>query len=351
MNIKVVGGGVFGLSAASILSQRGHEVELFEAKEKIDENPLKGGKFEILHHEYGEDTPIYGPGVSAGRDGWLGIELRSHRKIYNETGFLYLTSNSTPEGWTAQSLKHVEAAGYKVHNLDLEEAKEKYPALTFRAATGCVFSERGGWLDTMEGLRGLLEFAKDMGTKVHMGTPIEDPSALKADAVIIATGPDIASHLPMFEEHLAHTRQQEITYKPQNPSAFKALPAWAFDYDTVGIKGVPADTDGRLTLSSRQPGEDAEDGEDEGRIALLKQFGEHFMNGLGAPIEKDCASTYTITSNNDFIMDAVPDKKGFYVLGGGCGHAFKFGLQLGLWCTDMIEGKDIPERFRWSQDR
>jgi glycine/D-amino acid oxidase-like deaminating enzyme len=346
MKIKVVGGGVFGLSAAAVLSQQGHEVALFEAKKDIDGNPLGGGKYEILHHEYGADTPIFGPGVSRGRDGWLGIELRSGRKIYHETGFLYLTSNSDPDGWAAQSLKNVQAAGYKVQNLELEEAKEKYPALNFRAATGCVLSERAGWLDAMEGLRGLLEFAKDMGVAVEMGSPVEAPLKLTADAVIIATGPHIAEHVAPLSAYVTKTRQEELIFQPADPAPFKSLPAWAFDYDTVGIKGAPADPEGRFTVSSRQRGAAANDGEDEDRKGLLDQFARHFMNGIDDAEAQTSASVYTATDSGDFFIDEAPDLKGYFVMGGGNGQAFKFGLQLGLWCADLLNGKPIPDRLR-----
>ena len=132
MKVKIVGGGVFGLSAAAELARRGHAVELFEAGEIPSEKGASRDISKALRLEYGPDTPFYAPAVTRARELWLDLEKRSGRKIYHESGFLCLSSRFEPGGWEYESFRHTKDAGYPVERLAVEEVNRRFPGFDSR---------------------------------------------------------------------------------------------------------------------------------------------------------------------------------------------------------------------------
>ncbi|KAI9923942.1 hypothetical protein ASPWEDRAFT_170422 [Aspergillus wentii DTO 134E9] len=62
---------------------------------------------------------------------------------------------------------------------------------------------------------------------------------------------------------------------------------------------------------------------------------------------------YTDSFDNQFVVDAVPDKPGVMVATGGSGHGFKFLPVLGRFVADRVESipSDMLQRWQWRQLR
>ncbi|KAF2140328.1 uncharacterized protein K452DRAFT_230780 [Aplosporella prunicola CBS 121167] len=69
------------------------------------------------------------------------------------------------------------------------------------------------------------------------------------------------------------------------------------------------------------------------------------------PVEKGRMCWYTDSTDNEFLIDFVPDRKGLMVATGGSGHGFKFLPVLGTKVVDIIEGKntEFTRAFSWRQ--
>ena len=78
---------------------------------------------------------------------------------------------------------------------------------------------------------------------------------------------------------------------------------------------------------------------------LVEYVRERFPGLDPEPVHSE-ACLYTLTPDNDFIVDAID---GVIVCGGDSGHAFKFGPLLGRLVADLAQGRALPveaERFR-----
>lgn len=81
----------------------------------------------------------------------------------------------------------------------------------------------------------------------------------------------------------------------------------------------------------------------------LPELKEHGLHVTGTRL-----CWYTDSFDNQFLVDAVPEKAGVMVATGGSGHAFKFLPVLGSFIADRIEGgaksavgKEMLQRWQW----
>jgi sarcosine oxidase len=151
--------------------------------------------------------------------------------------------------------------------------------------------------------------------------------------------------LPVFV-----SRQQYVHLKPTRDAATflsGAMPVWidaASDW-----YGFPAhgDVEG-VKIASHVFGQhvdpdDVDRGIDPADVARSRAYALKRLPALAegeVTYAKVCM--YTVSSDEDFIVDAVPGVAGCFFMAGCSGHAFKFGTLLGAVGADLVRG--IPPR-------
>lgn len=92
-------------------------------------------------------------------------------------------------------------------------------------------------------------------------------------------------------------------------------------------------------------------------VQVMRTFLDRYLPELrdhGLHVTGTRLCWYTDSFDNQFVVDAVPEKPGVMIATGGSGHAFKFLPVLGSFVADRIEGgaksavgKEMLQRWRW----
>lgn len=352
VRVHIIGGGVFGLSAAAVLGQRGHRVELFEAGEIPSEKAASRDISKALRLDYGPECVTYAPWVARSREMWLDLEVRTGRKVFHEDGFLALSSRWGPGVFEYESFRWLTGKGYPIRRMEPAEAARRFPLFRYDGIHACTFNPIGGWLDPMEALPALADMAQDAGATIRTGVRVDTLAGLKGGATLVTAGAWIAGLLPDLGLAVRSTLQHETLFKPADLGPFSGgrLPVWSYDLAEKGWYGFGPHPGGWIKVSCHNPGEPADpDGPrtgDPGQARRIESFVKERIPILSHTPSEGRTCLYTMSPDGTFLFDRVPGRPGLFVAGCGSGHAFKFGLLLGEWAADLVEGKPVPKMFR-----
>lgn len=359
MHVSIIGGGVFGLSAAHELALRGHRVELHEAGDipataASSHDVSKAGRL-----VYGTGTATWGPRFVDALERWRDLERAAGVPLFRTTGFLALATEWRDGGFEAESARALRTLGQPHEVLDQKDVARRFPGLAVHGVAAALLDPQGGCFDPDACLRALRRAAEARGAAIRIGARAADPEALAGDAVLITAGAwlgELARGLPL---PLAVTRQDEVFFRPRDAAAARALPVWSFDIAGAGFYGfgaaASADGSGLAKVACHGAGPPRTPPRPDGPSAPLAaepleaaRIGRFVADRLPCLDPAPAASRtcmYTMTPDGNFLFDRVPGSGRVFAAGGGSGHAFKFGPLLGVWAADLVEGKPVPREF------
>jgi glycine/D-amino acid oxidase-like deaminating enzyme len=177
---------------------------------------------------------------------------------------------------------------------------------------------------------------------------------IEADRFVFAAGPWLPKLFPqVIGARIEATRQEVFFFAPPagDPRFLPgAMPGWADfnggdifygfpDLESRGVKfahdahGVEVDPD----VQSRRPTEAA-------LSEILAYRDRRFPLLKGAPLTEARVCQYENSSNGDFLIDLHPKWPNVLLLGGGSGHGFKHGPEVGRYAAARLMGSIKPEQ-------
>jgi glycine/D-amino acid oxidase-like deaminating enzyme len=176
---------------------------------------------------------------------------------------------------------------------------------------------------------------------------------LRADRFVFALGPWLPKLFPdVIGPRILATRQEVFFFAP--PAGDRRfspteMPGWADfnggdifygfpDLESRGVKfahdahGVPVDPD----TQDRKPTEAA-------LAEIVAYRDRRFPLLRGAPLTEARVCQYENSSNGDFLIDMHPRWNNVLLLGGGSGHGFKHGPEVGRYAAARLFGSIKPE--------
>ncbi len=182
---------------------------------------------------------------------------------------------------------------------------------------------------------------------------VVDGEAMRADAIVYACGPWLPKVFPdLLGERIFVTRQ-EIAFiaPPDGDDSFEpgSLPGWA-DFNNGDLYYGFPNLEGRgFKLARDTHGAEFDPDTGDRRIseegaALLRSFAERrFPSLAGRPFTEFRVCQYENSSNGDFLIDRHPTLEGAFLLGGGSGHGFKHGPEVGRMMADFVLETQQPD--------
>jgi glycine/D-amino acid oxidase-like deaminating enzyme len=177
----------------------------------------------------------------------------------------------------------------------------------------------------------------------------------EAGAAVFACGPWLPQLFPELLESVIRVHKAEELFfgVEQGDTRFDAdhLPTWV---DIGAHYGVPA-VDGRsfkVGIDAKGPLFDPTSGErriDPANIPLVREFlSRRFPALADAPLVDSRVCQYELTVDEHLVIDRHPALDNVWLVGGGSGHAFKLGPEIGAYVTSLVSGerKATEERFR-----
>ncbi|HKQ60022.1 MAG TPA: FAD-dependent oxidoreductase [Candidatus Polarisedimenticolaceae bacterium] len=371
MKIAVAGGGVFGLTAALELAQRGHAVALFDPGPLPHPEAASTDINKAVRLDYGTDT-FYTDLAELAIEGWHAWNRRCGERLYHEDGFLLMTRSPLKPGeFEHDSYEALVQRGYRLERMNAAALAKRFPAWRAEAYVDGYFNPRGGWAEAARVVRCLAGWAEAAGVEIHTdagvegfveddatvgGVVLRDGTIHRADRVLVAAGAWTPVLLPRLAKVMWATGQPVLHFRPRDPANYQPerFPVWGAEISRTGWYGFPLNRDGLVKVGNHGPGRGLHPGEprvvastEEGRF---REFFRNTFPGLvGAPLVASRLCLYTDTWDSNFWIDHDPERPGLVVASGGSGHAFKFAPVLGAIIADVLERKPNPwaPRFTW----
>ncbi len=373
MRIIIVGAGIFGVTAAGELAERGHEVTI------IDPGPIPHPEAsstditKMIRMDYGSDE-FYFDLMEQSFAGWDAWNAAWGDPLYHEDGFLLMSKAPMQDGsFEMESYKRLTQRGYAPTRMDSATLAENHPVWNPEPYVDGYLNTRAGWAQSGRVVERLAKALPGQGVDVHDGKALDyfierdsavagvvttDGDTYEADMVLLATGAWTPVHLPYLQDVMWAVGLPVLHFDPPNPDDFRppAFRPWAADISNTGWYGFPLHPTGVVKIANHGAGMplDPRDprvlpSEWEGRIRDF--LAGTFPRLAGAPVVKTRLCMYCDTWDGDLWIDHDPNRTGLVVAAGGSGHGVKFAPVLGGIIADVVERKPnrFAGRFAWRE--
>ncbi len=372
-NILIVGAGIFGVTAAIALRERGYQICLVDSGRIPHPLAASTDISKVLRIEYGADE-MYATLSERSRERWL---VWNHdlfgEDLYHDIGVtIFAQVPMEPGGYEYENYHTLKRRGHNPERVDSAAIARRFPAWKAETYVDGYFNTKGGYIESGRVVAALVEVAKMKGVIVQPDTQVmgfveqhgrvtgvrTTHGELLAEHVIIAAGVWTLELLPELAGVLRSTGHPVFHLQPQDPELFAPPNFYVFSADSsrTGWYGFPTHPRaGVVKIAKHGPGLELNPSGDarvvsEINIAELRAFlATTFPALVEAPVVYTRRCMYCDTADEHFLIDRHPERAGLTIASGDSGHAFKFAPVLGDLVADVVEGHSNPygERFRW----
>ena len=366
--VAVIGAGVFGAWTAEHLRRVGHRVTLVDMAGPANTRSSSGGESRMTRGAYGRDA-VYTRMAIDSLEEWKKLSAISGLPIFIPHGVLFFFPSE--EAYLSDSLAAHQALELPTEILGPAEMARRFPMIDFTGIHAGLFEPGFGALIARRAVQTLVErfavgggqYRYDLATVAPHSGPLKSVnlasgSTIEADAFVFALGPWLPKAFPDLLGNRIFATRQEIFFfaPPKGDRRFLpgAMPGWADfnagdmyygfpDLEGRGVKfahdkhGVPVDPD----TQSREPTQAALDeviAFRDRRFPLLKD----------APVAGAEVCQYENSSNGDLLIDRHPEMPNVVLVGGGSGHGFKHGPEVGRLAAALVSGGGAQTEPRFS---
>lgn len=364
-DVVVAGAGVMGVFTALTLQERGARVVLADPWEPGHPRGTSSSESRVIRVLYGSDR-LYSEWTVRCLAAWQRWERELPRPVFLKTGVLWLTRSD--DGYAAKGESVLRSLGVPVERLSNADVEARYPAVGTSDLKFALFEPESGALLSREAVRGLARlFVSRGGTLLRGAVTLGGRTGRRLDSVqvggerldtgqaVFACGPWLPQ---LFPELLAsvitiHKAEEMFFGVAPGDERFDSshLPTWV---DIGAHYGVPA-VDGRsfkVGIDAPGPEFDPTNGErriDPANLPAVREFlSRRFPALADAPLVESRVCTYELTADEHLVIDRHPGLDNVLLAGGGSGHAFKLGPEIGTFVADLVSGAraDTEPRFK-----
>jgi glycine/D-amino acid oxidase-like deaminating enzyme len=369
-NVAIVGAGVFGAWTAHHLQRQGHRVSLIDAVGPAHPCASSGGGSRLIRGAYGRDS-IYTRMARDSLPQWKALSEKTGLPIFIPCGILFLFPAEEP--YQKDTLAVHEELGLPTRALTRAEMASRFPMIDFEGIEIGIYEPTFGALLAQRAVQTLVEsFVRAGGAYVTalVEPPVSTGESLHeihlssgeritADHFVFAAGPWLPK---LFKEVIGpriRVTRQEIFYfaPPDGDARFApdAMSGWAdFNHGDM-FYGMP-DIEGRgVKIAFDQHGIEVDPDTQDRRSSqnaldqVIAYRDRRFPLLRGAPLTGAEVCQYENSSNGDLLIDVHPQWENVLLVGGGSGHGFKHGPEVGRYAAARLTGAVCPEpRFSLS---
>ena len=351
-DVIVLGGGTMGSGAALALARRGQRVLVLEQFTTPSTMASHSGQTRIIRQAYFE-SPAYVPMVRDADRMWVAIGEEVGQTLLHRCGGLDISAPGETQAESArQSAAHWDVPHESLNGV---EVNRRWPQFHLPEDWTACYSPVTGFLDVEPGLTAMRSLAERAGAVWHEHEPALSWEATRsgvgvttangsysADRLVISAGAWAATALAGLGLPLTVRRKLLWWYEMNDRSAYTA------ERFPVLIAGMPGCQLYVIPISGDDPGlkagdhsggdrtiadelrREIDDGEAESVTAAMRTL----VHGVG-PIRDRQVCMYTMTPDEDFIVDRHPEHTNVTFAAGFSGHGFKFAPAMGEHLADL----------------
>lgn len=351
--IVVIGLGATGSAALWQLARRGVRaigIEQFQLGHDRGSSHGPTRIFRLAHFE----NPAYVPLLHRASALWRELEALSGRKLLVTTGIAEL---GPQDGELVGGTLAASAAHQLPHEvLDACALMRRYPAFTIPQNYVAVVQPGGGTIEAAAALDTMIRVAVAAGAVVRAEEKVvaieprrdgvrvrTDRAVIEADGVVVAAGPWAASVLPELELPLRVTRQVVGWFEPTDAGAFgDGFPVFLLESRHGIHYGLPPYGRMGIKIAKHHHFDEAVEPDrydttvsaaDE--AAIRAPLGE-FLPAANGRLRDAQTCLYTMTPDETFIIDRVPQAPHVVIASPCSGHGFKFAPVVGEIVADLV---------------
>jgi monomeric sarcosine oxidase len=286
---------------------------------------------------------------------WRELERETAAELLRLTGLLSVGEESCEiiSGTKRSAAEH----GLRLEMLSRGEVMERYPTLRLLPDEVGLFEPDGGVLDPERAVQAHLQMAQQAGAELrfqvtmraweakgrHVVIRLDNGAEVPAKTLILSLGPWFKETMDSLGASLRIQRNVQAWFAPAVAS-YKAGQFPAFLLDRAGLPaplyGFPDFGDGvkaafhgsgKITTAD-QLDREVHVKEDVEPIAAAL---EEWMPGAAANFRDAKPCMYSLTPDDNFVIDRHPEYANVILCGGFSGHGFKFAPVIGEIASDL----------------
>jgi glycine/D-amino acid oxidase-like deaminating enzyme len=355
----VVGAGVFGSWTAEHLQRAGWNVLLVDQTGPANARASSGGESRMTRSDYGPDA-IYTRMAVDSLVEWKRLSGRAVLPLFHPHGVLFFFNEMVD--YARASIEVHDEMNLPIEVLNHAQLSARWPQIDFAGIEVGLFEAEFGALMARRAVQELVRGFIERGGEYRLahaepgaagGAVAIDGETVTADAVVYACGPWLGKVFPDLLGQRIFVTRQEIAFiaPPDDDDAFEAarLPGWA-DFNGGDLYYGFPNLEGRgfkIARDTHGASFDPDTGDrrmSEQGAELLRAFAARRFPALAErPFTEFRVCQYENSSNGDFLIDRHPTLEGAFLLGGGSGHGFKHGPEVGRMMADLVVNGAAPD--------
>lgn len=369
-DVIVLGCGGVGSAAIYHAARRGYKALGIDRHHPPHDRGSSHGQTRVIRQAYFEH-PDYVPLVLRAYELWRELEQAAGQTLLTITGLLQAgpADGAVLAGVRCSASEH----GLPVETPSVAEAQRRFPGLCIPEAWSCVFEPAAGYLAVEACVSAHLELAQRHGAALLFDDPVRawrtegalvrvdtERATHYAERLIVAAGPWAAEVLTSLDVPLIVRRKPLFWYATADDRyrSDRGFPCYLFERPEGIFYGFPelATAEGRsgqLKLAEHTGGEAVADPAavdrtlHSGEQARIERFLTEHLPGVTRRMVDHRVCMYTMTPDEHFLVDCLPQRSNVALAAGLSGHGFKFASALGEALVDLaFDGRTaLPVAF------
>lgn len=353
----VIGAGSMGMAAGYFLAKNGQKTLLLDAFNPPHDKGSHHGETRIIRYAYGEGKE-YVPFALRARDLWKELAQNVQKELFLETGVINVGEKDTP--FIKNVISSAEKFELPLEVLSAAEVHKKWPGLEISENFVGCFEPTSGVLKVEECVDAFREMAIREGAEIRTNSKVTKIDAKEHEVTITtADGASFTAYSAIITVGAwAGTLLEQLNLKlPLNPirKTFawydveeelynsQSFPAFAFQLSDSCYYGFPSIDRTGLKVGRHDTGDTIDPnvdrlpfGEVHGDQEDLQDFLDQYMPHQKHTLKFGKTCMYTMTPDENFIIDLHPKYKNIGIAAGFSGHGFKFASAVGETLSNLI---------------
>ena len=370
--VVVIGLGGMGSAALASLARRGVRVMGLDAQSPPHDLGSSHGGSRVARTAYYEH-PEYVPLARAAFAGWDRLEEETGHRCLHRSGVLLAGSEESPI--LRASLESARDHGIPTRPLDPDGLRAAFPIFRFEPGFHALLEPDAGFVVPETAIQAHLEVARRHGASIRTGVEVQaiegdddgveirlNGETIIASRAVVTAGSWTGRLLPELATAAGLRPQRKIMVWCRPRDRFheacseRRMPAWLIDDDGrfgPGVYyGVPTSSHqvgpGGMKFGFHGPGIDVDprDFDRTPPLEVVSRFAREvatYLPGVFEPPHAAKACLYTMSRDEHFVIDRIPDRQAIVVAAGLSGHGFKFAPAIGDLLASLALGRARPE--------